>query len=387
VEEVFRLKGRLTTQAGAPAGGLTLALVDTDLLDDDDMIAVGRTGDDGAFETAFVPSQFRQDWFEDEATPDLKLVVSIFREGRLDVIFQRELEDLDWSGRFVDLGDIPLQGVNLDAPVVIEGAEPLPGYARAVSRLDIDDEMVKHCMAEVAPIVEHYTGWTGLLDGLKLIVADSLMPFELREAFAASGADPSSFGSKLTSFVIEASRGAGAGCAMYDPHIHAVIIQKEIMGQTSFEGLKVICGHELVHVGQYKHTVGLKGYNLEIMKNMLNPSTPVDPQELAAKGAYMGELESYAKYIELDFLVGRHYPMAMLAYHASLWERMVRGAVALLTEGVEEQRAAKSAQYTDGLQKWRDRAPSREVAARFELDMTRYPGGAAHVAAARAAGA
>jgi len=368
MSDTFWLQGRLCDAQGSAAPGLFLAIVDQDMLDEDDLIGLGKTRDDGSFELSFRGSEFRQDFLESEATPDLYVVASIMIDGALKAIFQRSFPAIRWSSGRADLGDITMEGVDLAQPTPLPGVDATPGYKKRAARLDIDNALVAHCTAEVAPIVEQLTGWRGLLDGLKFEVADSLAPYMLREAMAAEGVAAGSMEAKFASFFMDLAAGPGAGCAMYDPHIHTIIINETIMGQVGIEALKIICGHELVHVGQFKHTPGLKAYNLAHLRSMSLDPAKVDHEELAKRAAYMLELEGYAKYIEADFLQKQYYPLGLMSYHASTWEQILRALMAMTVDGTEEGREVKASQYTDGLARYRSRQIGDQPA-RFQLDI------------------
>ncbi len=402
MKDMFKIKGRLCDASGVAAEGLFVALVDEDLLTRDDLIAVGKAGVDGGFQVAFMGSEIRQDAFEVERTPDLRIVASAVFDGALEVVFTKAYGDLDWSAGAVDLGVVTMEGVELSRLVPLDGFKPLPGYNRGTARLEIDEAMVRWCLAEVAPIVEHLTGWGELLEGLKVEVVESLAPIILREAFLQEGMDPKSFEARLAGFLLDYAQGAGAACAIYDPHGHAVVIQKGIMKQTSLEGLKVVCGHELVHVGQYKYTPGLKAYTLHRMRRLFASASEGGAGEGLdeTSDSFMVEVEGYARYIETDFLIKNYYPMAVMTYHASFFERVMRALMAAAFSEVGEARALKQSQYVDGREVYRGRAggsdpqaggSSQEAGvsgqqaggsdqpARFTLDVSSLPGGAAFV--------
>ena len=88
------------------------------------------------------------------------------------------------------------------------------------------------------------------------------------------------------------------------------------------------------------------------------------------------ELEGYAKYLETDYLNAKYYPMATLYYHASFVDKIVHGIVSLSTPGGgDEATKTRSSQYTDGLALYRERDRVPGIPVKFQLDLTRYPGG------------
>lgn len=377
MENAFTLKGIIKdASSNKLPKDLFVAILDEDLLDDNDLIGVGPLNEQGAFSLSFVASEFRQHLFEDEATPNLQIVVSIMFGEERKAIFQQSFPNVVWNQGAADLGEVVMTNVNINKAVALENVEAIPGIDRRAERLYIDNKMVRDCLAEVAPIVEYLTGWSNLLDGVKVEVADSLAPYMLRESLKADGIEPDSWEAKFASFFANFASGPGAGCGLYDPHINTIIINQKIMSQVGIEGLKVICGHELVHVGQYKNTPGLKEYNLAHLRSMgLNPKD-INPEEAKAKAAYMTELEGYAKYIESDFLHSQYYPMALMIYHASTFEKIFQALVAMALTGTDEARENKSNQYTDGREKYRAAQIDKQPA-RFHMNVADLPGGQA----------
>jgi len=376
MEDMFKVRGTLKNPSGGALPELLLVIVDEDAMDEDDLLGLGMIEPDGAFKLSFLGSEFRQDAFEMESTPDLKLIVSAKFDGTFKPIFVRSFGDVDWDGGEADLGAIPLAGVNFASLKPIPDVEAIPGVTRRAERLEIDSAMARECIAEVGPIVERLTGWRGLLDGLKGDVGCSLSSYMLREAFAAEGIDPTSTSARLNKKLTELLAAPGAGCALYDPHVHTVIINRSIMKHVGIEALKVICGHELVHVGQFKHTPGLKAYNLAQLRTML--SAEVDMKELPLQASYMIELEGYAHYIEQDFLKKRYYPMSAMIYHASTFEHMIQAVLKASMDEVGTAQAAKANQYSEGIERYRARQVGDQPG-RFSMDVGKLYKGAAFV--------
>ena len=376
MDDIFTLRGRLTTD-GEGADGLFLIIVDEDDLDEDDLIALGTTDEDGGFKVSFLGSEFRQDTLELELTPDIKLIAAAKFDGVHKAIFERRFPDLDWDwtgGGDVDLGDIELEGVDLDDPTPLDGTELMPGYERRAIRLEIDDELVRACLAEVAPIVEHLTGWSDLLDDLNIEIADSLAPWILREQLRHDGTDPESLEADIMAFVTDYSMKAGAGTAMYDPGTHTMVVLKGVAEQSSLEGFKLVCGHELVHVGQHRFTPGLTAYNQMHQEWVAANRDQLFSEEGLARQAYMTQIEGYASYIEHDFLNKRFYRMALLSYHDTFCQKIVRGLFSLASGDVEKAREGKHNQYIHGIEHYRERQRG-DVPARFDLDVAALPGG------------
>jgi hypothetical protein len=195
MEGHFTLRGQLLDHRGVGTAGVFVAVVDEDLLDEDDLIGLGKADDEGRFSITFTKAEFEQDFMEMEWHPDIKIVASVMVDDALVAVYEKRFPGLSWSARAADLGEVRLDGV--------------------------------------APIVEQLTGWRGLLDGLKVEVADSLAPTMLRESFAQAGTDPDSWEAKLSSFFLDFAQGPGAGCALYDPYIHTLVINRTLMEQTN----------------------------------------------------------------------------------------------------------------------------------------------------------
>lgn len=383
MDAIFKLSGALVDEDGEGIKGLLLAVVDEDDFDEDDLIGVGMTQDGGRFTVTFLTSEFQQDTLEMETTPDIKLVASAKIGDTYKAIWHTSFPDLDWSwdGGEVDLGKINVTGYDPDDPTPLEGVEALPGSDRRVERLDITDEMVRHCIAEVAPIVERLTGWPDLTEGLNVDVTDGTSAYVLRDKLKASGVDPDSFTASVYAYIADNTFAPGMGVALYDPGTHTIVINADVMNHTGFDTLKAIVGHELVHVGQYKYTPGLKAYQDHLNAQVPDIDAEVDLDEELAKFAFFTEIEGYASYIEHDFLRAQYYPLGGHGYHASFAESVIHKLVSSLTApGDDNAKAneAKANQYTEGLERYRARQLG-DHPARFDLDVAALPGGAQFV--------
>lgn len=357
-----------------------LAVVDEDDLNEDDLIGLGKTLPGGHFHVTFLSSEFNQDVLEMDLAPDIKIVASAMFGDERKAIFARRYPHLGWtwtSGGEVDLGDIPIEGYDPDNLVPLEGEDPTPGYLKSADRLEIDDDMVRYCMAEVAPIVEKLTGWSGLLEGLNVAVEDGTSRYTLAETLDAQGIAPDSMEARISAWIADRVLAPGMGCALYDPPTHTIVINRRSMNQVGLDALKVMIGHELVHVGQFKYTPGLKEFVRAYLREIPAQPTPEQLEEMQAKAAYNTELEGYASYIETDYLRARHYPLATLFYHASFADKVVHAVISMMTtdEGSADASEAKASQYTDGLARYRERETRPGVPVRFSIDLSRYPGG------------
>ncbi len=387
MEPVFKLSGRLVDGLGNGIEGILLAIADEDTLSADDLLGLGKTLADGYFHVSFLASEFQQDFLEIETTPDIILVASELFGQERKAIFQKRYEDLQWNpqgGGHVDLGDVVFADYNPDAQTPLEGVEPMPGYIKTAQRLDIDNDTVAHCLAEVAPIVEKLTGWSGLLQDLRIDIVDDTTGYMLREQFDVQGIDPTSFQAKAQRWMTRHAMAPGMFCALYDPGLHMIIINRQIMGKVGLDALKIMMGHELVHVGQFKYTPGLKDFVRHNVRLTAEEGQDIDPQVLQERMAYNTELEGYAQYIETDYLKARYYPMATLFYHGSFTEHFLHSFVSSMLQAEQEELGEdqqidiadlKAKQYSEGLERWRQRETTDGIPARFTLDLQAYPNG------------
>lgn len=379
MDAIFTLNGRITGPDGGPIAKLVVAIVDEDALDQDDLLGVGVTDEDGRFKLSFASSEFQQDTLEIEETPDIKIIASLVQGEGLKPIFARAFPDLTWAGGGEDLGDIQIAPFDLNNPVFLDDVEALPGADKRAQKLSIDDEMVAACFAEVLPLVEHYTGWSNLAEGLKIEVVDSLAPTMLRELFKEKAIAADSLEAKFTGLFMDACAGYGAGGGLYDPTTHTVLLNRQCLEQNGIETLKIILGHELVHAGQFVYTPGLAAYALDYQRRSLGLVIDPDPQALQKRRMFMVELEGYATYIERDFLRKRHYPFASSDYHSSVVDMIVQVAAALLASSDDKAAAAEGSvddkfkQYEEGVALYRSRA-TPERPAPWTLKVEDLPG-------------
>jgi len=372
--DTFSVRGRLVGGSGAPLANTFLALIDFDLLDEDDLLGIGTTDDDGRFALSFLRSEFQQDWFEDERTPGLALIASATIDGAHKPVARRDYPGLAWGDGTGDLGDVRLPEFDADPLVFLDGS-PTPGFDKRAVRLTLEEPLLRHCLAEVAPLVERYTGWTDLVDdSLTLDVRDGLAAYSLAPQFAEAGIDPDGVMAKVMTFMAEYGQASGAGCALYDPGTHTIAVNRTVMEQVNLEGLKSFLGHELVHLGQFKYTPGLREYHAANVGGLDLDPDKVDLEELQQRFSYMTAMEGYAVYIQTDFLQDRHYRMATYPYHQSWLDAALRAIVAAVTPNAEATQDAKADQYTDGRELYRG-AQQGDAPARWAFDVASLPGG------------
>lgn len=351
---VFQLSGTVTNLRGDPLRRVVVAVVDEDLIRDD-LIGVGITGPSGVFRASFVESEFNQDWFELERHPDIYLIFSIWTADGLVVVGRRYFPDLDFTAGAVDLGEVKVPRWGPE-PIIMEGVEATPGISRRVKRLNLSNDLVAHCLDDVVGKVERLTGWPDLLEGVEARVVKDMRPWLRRMVERLGGErDPlfeRVFGAQLSRMFF----------ALYDPDENLILVNDATTRYCNLDGLKVLLGHELVHVGQFKHTPGL----LDAYHQQFNAIFSVlDEEAGAAENAasfraagiqgFMANLEGYAHYIQRDYLE-RYYNCRMLLRHVSFFDRAVAYLVQrFFSEGMDQEfEDLKKEQYLEGAERFRD---------------------------------
>ena len=353
--EIFEVIGQVTSKRGFAIHNLRVAVVDQDMMFHD-LIGVGFTDKNGEFQLSFTRSEFNQDAFENEEVPDLMLICSVWDDDRFKVVHQHTCGELAFKDGSEDLGTVVIDSWD-EAPRFIEGADPSPGLTKRVARLDITEPLVSHCLAEVAPLVEELTGWPDLLADLKVDITDDISPYfrKLTEEVLGESTWVSRQLDRLLAW-------SSSVMALYDPTSHTIAINRSRMARyTNLDGFKVILGHELVHVGQFKqHPELIKLYRAQLdwIRELLEESEELDVaavQEAVGRSEFqarMSELEGYAYYIQRDYLE-RRYHMATWFEHASLFEGLFQGAIKFLVPGMQGGNDLKLTQYESGSQAYR----------------------------------
>jgi hypothetical protein len=345
--ESFHLQGRVTRANRTPLPGIAIAVVDRDPYRDD-LLGVGVTDREGRFQLSFTTREFRLDAFERETRPDLRLVCSV-RQGEKLVVCHLEDRPFPEQTRRLDLGDVVVHSWN-DGPRLRPDLVPIPGL-RDVVRLDLDDELISHALHEVVGHVERLTGWSGLLDDLRT-------------------ADISAFGAEIGQVMTDAgiegrfARGVAraifervvlyATFGLYSPHSHTIFLNAGALEHCNLDGLKVILGHELVHVGQFRNHPELiekhRRVTADLSRRLAEAGDgPVDVNALledAPIRTHMRLIEGYAAYIQgyLEAI----YPLAMVVPHRSWFDRLVIAAFRRTTPDLDHILESKLAQYTEG---------------------------------------
>jgi TPR repeat protein len=296
-------------------------------------------------------------------------------------IHRWDFHDLGFVDGHEDLGDLRL------GPLVpLEGQDARPGYDKVARRLVLDEETLAAAAAEVAPLVESLTGWSGLLEGVQLRISDSLGLSFLGILEAASGVPIEN--QKHVIRVFNLSFVLSGIIALYDPFGRVIHVQRSSMERQNLDGLKVFLGHELIHAGQFREHPSLveeqRPFLLAAAARLRGESPGVSPPAFG----FMANIEGHAAHLEHDFL-RKHYNCAEPLQHASTFEILTTVGLgsysaALLEPGEStptDSGGSKVNQYGAGLRAYRalarDGKPARfdpalrpENAAGDELDTT-----------------
>lgn len=370
MEDIFYLQGEVVTARGNAIRNLRVAVVDKDLAFDD-LLGVGITDERGAFRISFTSSEFRQQPFEREQTPDIYLVFSAYDDGVYKSVARKNFYQLTFPGGVEDLGEIRLEEWG-DGPPELPEQNPTPGY-RVVNRLNLSDELVAHCLEEVTPLVEHLTGWTGLLDDVEVRIATDVGEI-MAEVMARAGMSEPTFLDRAFWRNISL-----AFAALYEPISKTVLVNSSAARKQNLDSLKVILGHELVHVGQFKYSPGLEDEyisHLRTIKEIVSRTDLSEMMELVRDPKvqlHMYRIEGYAAYIQEDFLEN-YYNCATHfyseSYLSSLFTRVVMKYFPEIREMVEK----KLNQYSEGKEIYVARAdggrPARFDSGETETDET-----------------
>ena len=355
--EVFHIIGQVINKQGFALQNLKLAVVDSDRLFDD-LLGVGFTDGNGEFQLSFTREEFNQDLFENDSVPSLRLIFSIVHEGEFKVVHQATFPGLGFETLSEDLGAICIETWD-KVPTFFEGVDPTPGLDKRVERLNITDELIEHCLDEVAPMVESLTGWESLLDDVTVVITDDLSPY-LQSFSGLFEGKPSWLFRKLSRMLERLSTWSSQIVAFYEPNVKSIVIHRSRASNcVNLDGLKVILGHELVHVGQFKHCPEMIAqYNSQLnwlthFLDELGAQGEINFEEIRAaieKSAlqeYMSELEGYAAYIQHEFLE-KHYNMATFFTHASMFDGILRGIMSNALPELTESQNLKHRQYLEG---------------------------------------
>jgi len=333
-ERVYTITGRVLDAEGESWAGVSVAVVDKDKYRDD-LLGVGPTDGDGRFRLSFTESEFRQDLFETEETPDIYLVLSLTSGSRHRAVGRFEFFELEFESTCIDLGDVSV-ACTRESPVFMEKQSPMPGH-RVANRLELTDSLVRYCVDEVGPLVESYTGWSHLADNVVFVIVDDMVAC-LKETLEEAGFDQ--LDGTIGRLALKAM--ASDITVLFEPFSRNVFINAGNARKQNFDAFKIILGHELVHVGQFLHHPELLEKQRAHLKQLWNFEDMVEEgtrpkwQDEEGLAEYIENLEGYAYYIQHDFLQKR-YPMATFFPRRSFLGTLFDAATSALAGDDEEE--------------------------------------------------
>ncbi len=302
MDPVFRVWTKVVDPSGLPCGGLSIAVVEWDPVRDD-LLATGETDEAGCFAVSFTRREFNQDPFEAERHPEIYVVLSMVRDGCKVALYRSKPFRPVFSCGVAEIPPIVLPAPPAAMPV-LEGCEAVPGLKAGVVRLDLDDALVRLAIDEVAPLVERITGIPGLGTGYRIVISDGFDDLLLTLG-RAHGAEPDVVPSQLLGFVLGQELSS-----FYDPVDSVLTLNRLFLSCQSFEAMKVILGHELVHVAQFRLFPDLVERTREATSRLVR-SLAEEGADLSGFRAHLessgllkllSEIEGYAAYVQKDFL-------------------------------------------------------------------------------------
>ncbi len=300
---LFTLRGRIAYRDDTSAVGAHVAVVDEDP-DLDDLIGVGTTAADGSFRLSFTTDAFNQEPAEKEDRPDIYLVISLEHEETLVPVLRRDFGKLAFANAALeeDLGTTTLP-LGLGEKPLRLSMRVAPGRGRIVKRTRLDDAIVQAAAREVAPLVERLTGWSGLLDGLRIEIVDDLAGALQSHIAHVSGR--TDLGERERALLALATLGCSSTLAFWDDAANVVHLHRSALETQNLDYLKVAIGHELVHVGQSRHHPELDVIHARhartIVEHLFARRRP-SIETVRERHGLMANIEGYAAYIERRYL-------------------------------------------------------------------------------------
>jgi hypothetical protein len=344
----FNITGRAVNNNGDPISGIKVSIVDKDMFFDD-LLGVGFTDSSGSFQMQFTDKEFNQNYFEKEELPDIYLVFSIYDvvDKKFKSIEVHEFFSLNFKNKKEDLGDILISSTNETNPYIEQ--DPTPGISKRVKRLNLDDDIISHCLTEVTPIVESLTGWSDLLVDLKFKLTDDFTEVFVN-LLTINGFEKPNIVEKI--LINSVSKGF---LALYDPISHCIYIHKDRVSIHNLDAVKVILGHELVHVGQFKYFPELIQEQVKASQFLRNlGDTEFDNfSDFLRKfqesdyNLFMQKIEGYAYYIQTEFLQ-KYYNCATFFEQGSIILDIIISLLNKIDLDLESISDLKSSQYIDG---------------------------------------
>jgi len=250
---IFTVRGRVASYDGSPITGAYVAIVDADP-DLDDLLGAGPITADGSFRLSFTTEAFNQEPLERETVPDLYVVVSVpnvLAGGSvLTPAVRRDFGEAPFAGgaRDVDLGTIVIPGPG--QPTGVDGTSRVaPGRGKIVKRLRLDDELVELAANEITPLVERFTGWSGLRDGVTIRIIDAYAE-DRRARIQHELGRPDLDRVQIARLEATSNECEASVVASWHPDAGEIVLNRMLIEEQGYDFLKVTLGHELVHVGQ-----------------------------------------------------------------------------------------------------------------------------------------
>jgi hypothetical protein len=323
------------------------------------MLGVGFTDQHGTFRITFTRSEFNQEWLEMEQTPDIYVVCSYQSDEQFYAVHQQSFYDLDLKATQypADLGLISIDVSDKGNFTVLPDVDPTPGYRKKVKRLNLDNELLRYAIEDVAPLVETLTGWRNLLDNdLTVVLTSDFRPYmkEL-EKLRNEISQGNSWLDMINDLIFKRLNNV---LALYDPYSHTIAVNEQEMAYHNLDALKVVLGHELVHVGQFQYasnalkerTAGIESM-ARLFAKIESGDIPLHQlvQRIGSSSfmAHMTRIEGYAHYIQKDFLE-KQYNMATFFEHPSILAIVISGFMTTFMPELLEGFNLKGQQYEQG---------------------------------------
>jgi hypothetical protein len=345
----FNLNGRVVNIKGDPISGIKVSIVDKDFFYDD-LLGVGFTDSSGSFRIEFTEKEFNQNFFENEVLPDIYLVFSSYdlNEKKYKTVDLQEFFSLKFENKMESLGNIVIKSFDFSNHN-LKNQDPTPGISKRVKRLNLDDELLSHCLTEVTPIVEYLTGWKDLLLNLNFKITN-----DFTEVFSNLMSINGSKKIDMFEKIIFKSISKGF-LALYDPSTHCIYIHKDRVSLQNLDAVKVILGHELVHVGQFKYFPELIQEQRKAVQFLQSLETvefdSISDFIIKFKDSeynlFMQKIEGYAYYIQTEYLQN-YYNCATFFEQGSIIQDLIIVLLNKLGMDLESVSQLKNSQYIEG---------------------------------------
>jgi len=152
---------------------------------------------------------------------------------------------------------------------------------------------------------------------------------------------------------------------LYDPISHCIYIHKDRVSIHNLDAVKVILGHELVHVGQFKYFPELIQEQVKASQFLRNlGDTEFDNfSDFLRKfqesdyNLFMQKIEGYAYYIQTEFLQ-KYYNCATFFEQGSFIQDIIISLLNKFDLDLESISDLKNSQYIDGKEIFINQNPS-----------------------------